>query len=124
MIPVRLLPAAARRSDLGKSPNEFFLKVGNISSDFAVYIVWICICIHIIIFLQPMKKEEIKELSIQELKAQIEASEKAYRELKVAHAISPVDNPAKITKDRRDIARLKTVLRQKELAAMAEASAK
>ncbi len=70
-----------------------------------------------------MKKEEIKELSIQELQAQIEASEKAYRELKVAHAISPVDNPSKITKDRRQIARLKTVLRQKEIAAKAEASA-
>lgn len=68
-----------------------------------------------------MKKEEIKELSIQELKAQIEASEKAYRELKVAHAISPVDNPSKITKDRKEIARLKTVLRQKEIAAAAEA---
>ncbi|MDE6096284.1 MAG: 50S ribosomal protein L29 [Muribaculaceae bacterium] len=68
-----------------------------------------------------MKKEEIKELSIQELRAQIEASEKAYRELKVAHAISPVDNPSKITKDRKEIARLKTVLRQKELAAKAEA---
>ena len=39
-----------------------------------------------------MKKEEIKELSIQELTARIEAAEKAYRELKVAHAISPVDN--------------------------------
>ncbi|MDE7437021.1 MAG: 50S ribosomal protein L29 [Muribaculaceae bacterium] len=69
-----------------------------------------------------MKKEEIKELSIQELTAQIEAAEKAYRELKVAHAISPVDNPAKITRDRRDIARLKTVLRQKEIAAKASAS--
>ena len=69
-----------------------------------------------------MKKEEIKELSIQELRAQIEASEMAYRELKVAHAISPVDNPSKITKDRKEIARLKTVLRQKELAAKAEAS--
>ena len=64
-----------------------------------------------------MKKEEIKELSIQELQARIEAAEKAYRELKVAHAISPVDNPSKITKDRREIARLKTVLRQKEIAA-------
>ena len=68
-----------------------------------------------------MKKEEIKELSIQELRAQIEASEKAYRELKVTHAISPVDNPSKITKDRKEIARLKTVLRQKEIAAAAEA---
>lgn len=70
-----------------------------------------------------MKKEEIKELSIQELKAQIEASEKAYRELKVAHAITPSDNPAKITRDRRQIARLKTVLRQKEIAAVAAPSA-
>ncbi len=69
-----------------------------------------------------MKKEEIKELSVQELRARIEVAEKAYRELKVAHAISPVDNPSKITKDRKEIARLKTVLRQKELAARAEAS--
>lgn len=68
-----------------------------------------------------MKKEEIKELSIQELRDQIVVAEKAYRELKVTHAISPIDNPSKITKDRREIARLKTVLRQKELAAKAEA---
>lgn len=67
-----------------------------------------------------MKKEEIKELSIQELQARIEAAEKAYRELKVTHAISPVDNPAKITADRREIARLKTVLRLKELAQQAK----
>ena len=66
-----------------------------------------------------MKKEEITELSVQELAARIEVAEKAYRELKVAHAISPIDNPAKITADRREIARLKTVLRQKELAAAA-----
>ena len=65
-----------------------------------------------------MKKEEIKELSIQERQASIEAAEKAYRELKVTHAISPIDNPAKITADRRAIARMKTILRQKELAAL------
>ena len=33
-----------------------------------------------------MKKEEIKELSIQELRDQIVVAEKAYRELKVTHA--------------------------------------
>ncbi len=64
-----------------------------------------------------MKKEEIKELSIKDLRDQIEVAEKAYRELKVTHAISPIDNPAKITADRREIARLKTVLREKEIAA-------
>ena len=66
-----------------------------------------------------MKKEEIKELSLKDLRDQIEVAEKAYRELKVAHAISPIDNPAKITRDRREIARMKTILRQKELAAKA-----
>ncbi len=70
-----------------------------------------------------MKKEEIKELSIPELKARIEVAEKAYRELKVTHAIAPVSDPSKITKDRKEIARLKTVLRQKEIATQAEASA-
>ncbi|MCM1152096.1 MAG: 50S ribosomal protein L29 [Muribaculum sp.] len=70
-----------------------------------------------------MKKEEIKELSIQELQAQIEVAQKAYRELKVAHAISPIDNPSQITKDRKEIARLKTVLRQKELEAQASEAA-
>ena len=69
-----------------------------------------------------MKKEEIKELSLKDLRDQIEVAEKAYRELKVAHAISPIDNPAKITRDRREIARMKTILRQKEMEA-AKASA-
>ena len=70
-----------------------------------------------------MKKEEIKELSLKELRDQIEVAEKAYRELKVAHAISPIDNPAKITKDRREIARMKTILRQKEIEAAKTAPA-
>ena len=70
-----------------------------------------------------MKKEEIKELSIKDLRDRIEVAEKAYRELKVTHAISPIDNPAKITEDRREIARLKTVLREKEIAAAKEAVA-
>ena len=70
-----------------------------------------------------MKKEEIKELSLKELRDQIEVAEKAYRELKVAHAISPIDNPAKITKDRREIARMKTILRQKEIEAEKAAKA-
>lgn len=71
-----------------------------------------------------MKKEEIKELSLQDLRARLEGAEKAYRELKVAHAISPIDNPAKITKDRREIARLKTVLRMKEIEAAKAAPVK
>ena len=35
--------------------------------------------------------------------------------MKINHAISPIDNPAAITRDRKMIARMKTELRQREL---------
>jgi len=62
-----------------------------------------------------MKKEEIKEMSTQDLKDRLETMEKDYAQLKINHAISPVDNPAKITADRRMIARVKTELRSRQL---------
>ncbi len=62
-----------------------------------------------------MKKEEIKELSTQDLKARLAQAQKDYLQLKINHAISPIDNPAMITRDRRNIARMKTELRQREL---------
>ena len=62
-----------------------------------------------------MNKEEIKELSTQDLKDRLEEMEKAYLPQKINHSISPLDNPAKITQDRKMIARVKTELRQREL---------
>lgn len=41
--------------------------------------------------------------------------EKEYLQTKANHAVSPLDNPAKITLDRRMIARVKTELRAREL---------
>ena len=62
-----------------------------------------------------MTKSEIKELSTQDLKERLEVMEAEYRQLKVNHSVSPIDNPAKITADRKMIARVKTELRQREL---------
>ncbi|MDE5685416.1 MAG: 50S ribosomal protein L29 [Paramuribaculum sp.] len=62
-----------------------------------------------------MKKEEIKEIATQDLKDRLEKMEMEYRQLKINHSISPIDNPAKITADRKMIARVKTELRQREL---------
>ena len=62
-----------------------------------------------------MKKEEIKELSTADLQERLEVMEKDYLQLKVNHAVSHLDNPAKITADRRMIARVKTELRLREL---------
>ncbi len=62
-----------------------------------------------------MKKEEIKEMSTQDLKDRLEQMVQEYAQLKINHSISPLDNPAKITADRKMIARVKTELRQREL---------
>ena len=62
-----------------------------------------------------MKQAEIKELSDKELKERLEVAEKAYLQTKINHAISPLDNPSKITKDRKEIARMKTEIRDREL---------
>ena len=62
-----------------------------------------------------MKKEEKKEFSTQDLKQRLEQARKDYLQQKINHAISPIDNPAKITHDRKMIARMKTELRQREL---------
>jgi len=62
-----------------------------------------------------MKNEEIKELSTQDLKDRLEQAQKDYLQQKINHTISPIYNPAKITQDRKNIARMKTELRQREL---------
>lgn len=62
-----------------------------------------------------MKKEEIKEMSTQDLKDRLDQMKLEYAQLKVNHAISPIDNPSKITADRKMIARVMTELRQREL---------
>lgn len=62
-----------------------------------------------------MKKEDYKELSDKELQERLDAAQKEYVNEKIQHSISPLDNPAKITLDRRNIARLKTEIREREL---------
>ena len=63
-----------------------------------------------------MKKEEIKELSTADLTERLAEMEKEYRQLTINHSVSPIDNPAKITADRKMIARVKTELPMREIA--------
>ena len=62
-----------------------------------------------------MKKEEFKELSTADLEERLAKMEQDYLQLKVNHAVSPIDNPAKITAERKNIARVKTELRKRQL---------
>ncbi len=62
-----------------------------------------------------MKIAEIRDLSTSELQERIGAEVKAYEQKKINHSISPLDSPAVITQSRREIARMKTELRKREL---------
>ena len=62
-----------------------------------------------------MKKENVKELSDKELLDRLDAAEKEYVQERIQHQITPLDNPAKITLDRKLIARIKTEIRAREL---------
>lgn len=63
-----------------------------------------------------MKSKEIKELETKDLAEKLETEVAKYNQMKLNHAITPMENPSQI-KDftRRDIARMKTELRQREL---------
>ena len=60
-----------------------------------------------------MKSAEIKELTVQELTERIDAEKANLAQMKVQHAVSPVENSSLIKKSRRDIARMLTILGQK-----------
>ena len=57
-----------------------------------------------------MKNNEIKALSIDELKQQIAQERESLDRLKFAHAISPIENPMRLRTARKLIARLNTEL--------------
>jgi len=62
-----------------------------------------------------MKMNEIKGLETKELAERIESEVANYNQMKMNHAITPMENPSQIKAARRDIARMKTELRQREL---------
>ncbi len=62
-----------------------------------------------------MKPTEIMELSTREIEERIDTEKNMLTRLKLGHNISPLDNPMKIKESRKDIARLRTELRKRQL---------
>lgn len=60
-----------------------------------------------------MKQAEIKNLSVEDIKAKLVELRATYNKTKLAHQISPVENPIQIRDLRRTIARLETELTNK-----------
>lgn len=63
-----------------------------------------------------MKIHEIREMKDEELKKRIEEEEKNIVDLRFAHQLKQLTNTAKLGLAKRDIAKLKTVLKEREMA--------
>ncbi|MBT8324861.1 MAG: 50S ribosomal protein L29 [Winogradskyella sp.] len=61
-----------------------------------------------------MKQSEIKKLSTEELTEKLSETKKSYADLKMAHAISPLENPIQLRMARRTVARVATELTNRE----------
>jgi large subunit ribosomal protein L29 len=61
-----------------------------------------------------MKVTEVREMSIADLRDRIEIEKHNLDTMKLNHAISPLEDTSKIRKTRQDIARMITILAEKE----------
>ncbi len=62
-----------------------------------------------------MRQSEIKEASVADLQEKLAENRKAYSDLKMAHAISPLENPIQLKFQRRSIARIETELTKRDV---------
>ena len=61
-----------------------------------------------------MKAKEIKALSVEELTKKLDELKKDLFMLRMQHATNQLDNPMKIAAVKKDIARVKTLIRENE----------
>ena len=67
-----------------------------------------------------MRADEIREMSVADMQARVLELEEARFRLRFRSATEPLEDPLQLRKIRKDIARLKTMLRERELAAPAK----
>lgn len=63
-----------------------------------------------------MKATEIRKMSAAELESKLGYLKKDLFQLRLQHATNQLDNPVKIAEVKRDIARVKTIIREQQLA--------
>jgi large subunit ribosomal protein L29 len=62
-----------------------------------------------------MKVTEIKELTVKEIVERLQIEKENLVRLRLNHAVSPLENPNKLKESKQTVARLKTILREREL---------
>ena len=62
-----------------------------------------------------MKAKELHELTVEELNAKVKELSEELFNLRFRHAIGQLENPMSLKNCKKDIARIKTILREREL---------
>lgn len=70
-----------------------------------------------------MKIQDIRELSAQELEDKVKHLKQELFNLRFQNATNQLDNPSRIVSVKKDIARVKTVLKEKEIGINADRNA-
>jgi large subunit ribosomal protein L29 len=65
-----------------------------------------------------MKAREISELATKELQERLVVEKENLQKMKINHSVSPLDNPSKINQTRKNVARISTELRKREINAV------
>ena len=63
-----------------------------------------------------MKANELRKMSASELESKLLDLKKDLFQLRLQHATNQLDNPVKIAEVKKDIARVKTIIREQQLA--------
>ena len=63
-----------------------------------------------------MKASDVRKMSAAELETKLSDLKKDLFQLRLQHATNQLENPVKIAEVKRDIARVKTIIREHELA--------
>lgn len=66
------------------------------------------------------KSLEYKDFSVEDLKNELTNKQNEYKQLRFDHAVTGLENPLSLRELRRDIARINTEIRNRELAEMSE----
>jgi large subunit ribosomal protein L29 len=61
-----------------------------------------------------MKAQEVREMAINDLRERIEAEKQSLNSMRMNHIISPLEDTSKINKAKTDIARMMTILAERE----------
>ncbi|MFW5872241.1 MAG: 50S ribosomal protein L29 [bacterium] len=62
-----------------------------------------------------MKNSEVRQLTDKELEERMETEQTNLNTMRLNHAVSPLDNPLKIKDARKNVARLKTEIRNRQI---------